>query len=178
MEEVVISSIQLSTLAVQLVLGISAMLIVLHLIRVQLCFVSIMRVRIVGCGLNMEDRMVGLDILTCHHMEEGKVPSSMAGSQDALLPTLIGRLMNPTIPVIMKIMRICGIVLLVIGMIFPPNQLLDVAVSTSHPQLLQVHDLLLHHPDHVLPQFLIWVLVLSHLPYAAMPALCSTLIIV
>ena len=32
----------------------------------------------------------GLDILTCHHMEEGKVPGSMAGSQDALLPTLIG----------------------------------------------------------------------------------------
>ena len=97
MEEVVISSIQLSTLAVQLVLGISAMLIVLHLIRVQRCFVLIMRLRIVGCGLNMEDNLVGLDILTCHHMEEGKAPSSMAGSQDALLPTLIGRLVNQTI---------------------------------------------------------------------------------
>ena len=36
-------------------------------------------------------------------MEEGKVPSSMAGSQDALLPILIGMLVNQTTPV-MKIM--------------------------------------------------------------------------
>ena len=90
LEEVAICSIQFSTLVVQVVLGISAMLFVPHLIWVQRCFVSIIRLKILGCGLNMEDRMVGLAILICHHMEEGKVPSSMAGSQDALLPTLIG----------------------------------------------------------------------------------------
>jgi len=145
MEEVAICSIQLSTLAVQLVLGISVMLIVLQDTRVQRCFVSIMRLKISGCGLNMEDNLVGLAILTCYHMEEGKVPSSMAGSQDALLPTLIGRLVNQTMPLIWKIMRICG-VMLILGMIITPNLLLDVAVSTSYPQLLQVHDLLLHHP--------------------------------
>ena len=43
-------------------------------------------------------------------MEEGKVPSSMAGSQDALLPILIGVLMNQTIPIIMKIVRMFGVV--------------------------------------------------------------------
>ncbi len=105
MEEFAICSIQLSTLAVQLVLGISAILIVLQDIRVQRCFVSITRLKIVGSILNMEDRMVGLAILTCYHMEEGKVPSSMAGSQDALLPTLIGRLVNQIIRIIMKIIH-------------------------------------------------------------------------
>ena len=90
LEEVAICSIQFSTLVVQVVLGISAMLFVPHLILVQRCFVSIMRLKILGCGLNMEDRMVGLAILICHHMEEGKVPSSMAGSQDALLHIPIG----------------------------------------------------------------------------------------
>jgi len=78
MEEVVICSIQLSTLAVQLVLGISAMLIVLHRIRVQRCFVSIMRLKILGLDLVLLT-IIGLAILTCHHMEEGKVPSSTAG---------------------------------------------------------------------------------------------------
>jgi len=103
MEEVVICSDQFSTLAVQLVLGISAMLIVLHLIQVQRCFVSIMRLKILGLDLNLESG-IGLAILTCHHMEEGKVPSSMAGSQDALLPTLIGSLFHQTISITMKIM--------------------------------------------------------------------------
>ena len=46
----------------------------------------------------------GLVILTCYHMEEGKVPSSMDGSQDALLPTLIGILVIQTITLTMKIM--------------------------------------------------------------------------
>ncbi len=132
-EEVVICSIQLSTLAVQLVLGISAMLIALHHIWVQRCSVSVMRLRIIGCGLNMEDKMVGLAILTCHHMEEGKVPSSMVGSQDALLPTLIGHQVSQIITVIMKTMRICG-VLLILGMIMTHKRLFDVAVSTSYPQ--------------------------------------------
>jgi hypothetical protein len=47
----------------------------------------------------------GLVILTCYHMEEGKVPGSIAGSQDALLPILIGILVNQTMPVIMQIMQ-------------------------------------------------------------------------
>ena len=41
-------------------------------------------------------------------MEEGKVPSSMAGSQDALLPILIGNgqvIHNQTMPVTIKIMQ-------------------------------------------------------------------------
>ena len=38
-------------------------------------------------------------------MEEGKVPSSMAGSQDALLPIPIGYQVNQTIPVTLKIMQ-------------------------------------------------------------------------
>ena len=145
MEEVAICSIQLSTLVVQLVLGISAILIVPHLIWVQRCYVSIMRLKMIGCGLNMEDRMVGLAILTCYHMEEGKVPSSMAGSQDALLPLLIGMLVNQTITLIMKIMRIC-LVIKILGMMLPPNGLFDVAVSTRHPLLLQVKVQLLLHP--------------------------------
>ena len=53
--------------------------------------------------------MVGLVLLTCHHMEEGKVPSSMAGSQDALLLTLIGMVLNRTMLIIMKIMYVIGI---------------------------------------------------------------------
>ena len=146
MEEVVICSIQLSTLALQLVLGISAMLIVLHHIKMQRCFVLIMRLNMIGCGLNMEERMVGLDILTCYHMEEGKVPSSMVGSQDALLPILIGGQVNQTIRVTMKTMCICGIgPIPVNGMMQAPN-LCDVAVSTNYPLLLQVQVPLLHHP--------------------------------
>ena len=84
------------------------MLIVLHHIRVQRCFVSIMRLKMLGWSLDMENIItcyfIGLATLTCYHMEEGKVPSSMAGSQDALPPTLIGGLANQTKPVIMKIM--------------------------------------------------------------------------
>jgi len=58
-----------------------------------------------GLDLNLEDILIGLAILTCYHMEEGKVPSSMAGSQDALLPILIGILVAQTIPVTIKIMQ-------------------------------------------------------------------------
>jgi hypothetical protein len=82
----------------------------------------------------MEDSMVGLAILTCYHMEEGKVLSSMAGSQDALLPIPIEEFwqqVNQTILVIMKIMRIGGIP--VLGMIIPPKRLCDAAVNTRHP---------------------------------------------
>jgi len=78
MEEAVICSIQLSTPAAQVVLGISAMLIVLHHIQEQRCFVSIMRLKILGLDLVLLT-IIGLAILTCHHMEEGKVPSSTAG---------------------------------------------------------------------------------------------------
>jgi hypothetical protein len=58
-----------------------------------------------GYGLNILEVGIGLDILTCHHMEKGKVPSSMAGSQDALLPIPIGRQLNQTISITMKIMQ-------------------------------------------------------------------------
>ena len=44
-----------------------------------------------------KDMRIGLVILTCHHMEEGKVPGSMAGSQDALLSSPIGYQVNQTI---------------------------------------------------------------------------------
>jgi len=106
MEEVVIST----TLVVSGKLGISATLGVLLLIRVQRCFVSTMRMRMLGLGLNIKFIQIGfgLAILTCYHMEEGKVPSSMAGSQDALLPTLIGKgqvIHNQTMPVTVKIMQ-------------------------------------------------------------------------
>ena len=70
-------------------------------------FVSIMRLKILGLDLNKEEfiEIVGLVILTCHHMEEGKVPCSMVGSQDALLPIPIGCQVNQTIGVTMKIMQ-------------------------------------------------------------------------
>jgi hypothetical protein len=109
MEEVVICSVQFSTVGcIYLVPGISAMLIVLHLIRVQQCFVTIMRLKMSGLVLilNLQEVGCGLAILTCYHMEEGKVPSSMAGSQDALLPIPIGILINQTMPVTMKIMHL------------------------------------------------------------------------
>jgi len=62
-----------------------------------------MRLKILGCMLDIMVH-IGLVTRTCHHMEEGKVPSSMAGSQDALLPTSIGSGMNQTIILAMKIM--------------------------------------------------------------------------
>ena len=109
MEKVVIGSFHISTLAFG-ILGIGAMLIVLDHIRVQRCFVSIMWLKMSGLYLNLKDTIRGLDILTCYHMEEGKVPSSMAGSQDALLPILIGSQVNQTIPVRMKIMHMLFII--------------------------------------------------------------------
>ena len=135
MEEVVIWSIQFSTLVVYMaqhtVLGISAILIVLLLIQVQRCFVSIMRLKMSGSTLNMEVGF-GLAILTCHHMEEGKVPSSMAGSQDALLPIPIGHQVNQTISKTIKIMHYL-ILIVVYGMtsfLKNKNQL-TAAVSTT-----------------------------------------------
>jgi hypothetical protein len=53
--------------------------------------------------------IIGLVILTCHHMEEGKVPSSMVGSQDVLLPTLIGILVNQVIPLEMMVYQVVKI---------------------------------------------------------------------
>jgi len=146
------------------VLGISAMLIVLqHHIRVQQCFVSIMLLRILGYILNLEELIFGLVILTCYHMEEGKVPSSMAGSQDALLPTPIGILVNQTIGLTMKIMQKC-IHILANGLMKVMNRpfsntLLNVAVSTNlplqqpHPPDLQlIHHLALHFLHHLVLQ--------------------------
>ena len=87
------------------VLGISVILIVLHHhIRVHQCFVFVMRLNSLGSLVNLLEDIIGLVILTCYHMEEGKVPSSMDGSQDALLPTPIGILINQTMPVTEKIM--------------------------------------------------------------------------
>ncbi len=104
-EAVVIGSIHLSTLVVQLVLGISAIIFVVLMIRLQRCFVSMMLLKIVGLHLSINQYLrFGLAILTCHHMEEGKVPSSMAGSQDALLFIPIGMQVNQTMPITMKIM--------------------------------------------------------------------------
>jgi hypothetical protein len=117
MEESVICSLQLSTLVVQVVLGISAILIVLHLIQVLRCFVSIMRIKISGLEIIKQMWMMimiiilkiicGLATLTCYHMEEGKVPSSMVGSQDALLPIPTGMQINQTMSVTMKIGQQC-----------------------------------------------------------------------
>ena len=68
-------------------------------IRVQRCFVSINRLKMRGLNLYLIMQS-GLATLTCLHMEEGKAPSSIVGSQDALLPTLIGMLVNQTMPVV------------------------------------------------------------------------------
>jgi len=86
-------------------LGISAMLIVQLHIRVQRCFVYVNRLKVHGLELNL---MVtsGLVTLTCLHMEEGRAPSSIAGSQDALLTIPVdGHLVNQTMPLTMKIMQ-------------------------------------------------------------------------
>jgi len=91
--------------------------------------VSIMRLRIRGWSLNLEE-ITGLVILTCHHLEEGKVPSSMAGSQDALLPTPIGHQMNQTIGVTMKIMLLFMTMEMADGTMNPLKRAPDVAVST------------------------------------------------
>jgi hypothetical protein len=101
MEEAVMCSVKLSTPVVHMVLGISAMLIVLHLIQVQRCFVSIMLLKMSSLDLiyNIGIIIIGLATLTCYHVEEVKVPSSMAGSQDALLPIPIGHQVNHTITI-------------------------------------------------------------------------------
>jgi len=64
-----------------------------------------MPLKIIGLHLSINQYIrFGLVILTCYHMEEGKVPSSMAGSQDALPFIPIGMQVNQTMPVTMKIM--------------------------------------------------------------------------
>ena len=113
------------------VLGISAMLIVLLLIQVQRCFVSIMRMKMLGLDLNMDQKNTGLAILTCYHMEEGKVPSSMAGSQDALLPIPIGKKIDQAMPITMKIMQ--KFMKKENGTTLVLHQKISVAVSTNHP---------------------------------------------
>ena len=94
-------------MAIYLVIGINAMLIALPHIQAQRCSVLIMRLRMSGLEVNMNhmEIIIGLAILTCYHMEEGKVPSSMVGSQDAHLPMLIGQQVNQTIKITIKIMQ-------------------------------------------------------------------------
>jgi hypothetical protein len=130
-------------MVVKKVLGRCAMLIVLHFIRVQRCFVSIMRMKILGLDLNMDQKNTGLAILTCNHMEEVKVPSSMAGSQDALLPIPIGKKIDQTMPITMKIMQ--EFMKKENGTTLVLHQKISVAVSTNHLLLLQVQVPLLHH---------------------------------
>ena len=64
-------------------------------------------------------------------MEEGKVPSSMAGSQDALLPIPNGRQVNQTIPVTIKIMQQFILKALVNGMTGLLEINFTAAVSTT-----------------------------------------------
>ena len=64
-------------------------------------------------------------------MEEGKVPSSMAGSQDALLPILIGILINQTMPITIKIMQQFFLTWEVNGMTCLLKITLSAAVSTT-----------------------------------------------
>ena len=66
-------------------------------------------------------------------MEEGKVPSSMAGSQDALLPILIGYQVNQTIPVTLKIMQQFVLPMATGMTILKPN--FSAAVSTTQLDL-------------------------------------------
>ena len=61
--------------------------------------------------------MVGLVILACYHMEEGKVLSIIAGSQDALLPTLIGTEITQTMTLTVKIMYYYGSTTSIIALI-------------------------------------------------------------
>jgi len=89
MEKVAFYLIQFLTLAVLVVHGCSVIHIVRHQIRMQPCFVS--KARLIMHGLQVIiQHHIGLVILTCHPMEEGKVLNSMAGLQDAHLPSLIG----------------------------------------------------------------------------------------
>ena len=93
----------------------------------------------------MEGNLIGLVILTCYHMEEGKIPSSMAGSQDALLPTPIGHLVIQTIATVTMIIHT-----FMEDLAYGTMQLLILiqiaAVSISHPRVLHPPDLqLLHH---------------------------------
>ena len=90
-------------------LGISAMLIVQPHIRVQRCFVYVNRLKVHGLNLNLIVKS-GLVTLTCLHMEEGRAPSSIAGSQDALLTIPVdGHLMNQTMAVTMKIVHLLNL---------------------------------------------------------------------
>ncbi len=88
---------------------------------------------------------IGVNKYWVGYMEEGKVPSSIAGSQDALLPILIGILAAQTITLTMKITQLFGTQ--ENGTMFLLHFLVYyVAVSTSYPLLLQVKVPLLHHP--------------------------------
>ena len=79
---------------------------------------------------NHMEIMFGLVILICYHMEEGKVPSSINGSQDAILPTPIGILVNQTIQGTIKIIQQC-IQILANGLTGLLKIKLTAAVSTT-----------------------------------------------
>ena len=100
-----------------------------HHIQAQRCFVFVMPLKMIGLDLNMEEHHLLLVILTCYHMEEGKVQSSINGSQDVLLPTPIGHMANLTICIIVKIGHQC-MHPVAYGMTFLDHQL-SAAVSTT-----------------------------------------------
>ncbi len=64
-------------------------------------------------------------------MEEGKVPSSMAGSQDALLPIPIGHQVNQIMPITLKIVQQFMVQKEAHGMTFLLNTHFPAAVSTT-----------------------------------------------
>ena len=112
--------------------------------------------------LNMEGEYnIGLAILTCHPMEEGKVPSNMAGSQDAPLHISIGHLVNQIMNITVKIMYMLTIIQMPIGMMQLLHIIVFVVVSLppqhqAHLYMLLpiLHHLviqLLHHPILQLP---------------------------
>jgi hypothetical protein len=78
---------------------------VLYLVfRISVILIVFLQVKTMICVR----KMVGLTIITCYHMEEGKVLSSMAGSQDALLPTTINTEITQTMTLTVKIMYYYG----------------------------------------------------------------------
>ncbi len=96
-----------------------------------------------GRNLNMKhfvrlaQHLVGLAILTCYHMEMGKVPSNMAGSQDALLPLKNGDQVFQTMRIIMQIMPF-SLTKMQNGAILVHKMGHIAAVSINHPLQLQV----------------------------------------
>ena len=132
----------------------SAITIVLQHIREQRCFVSVLRLRTLGWYLDLVWN-TGLVILTCYRMVKGKVPSSMVGSQDVLLPTPIGMVVNQTMRGA-KIMHMFLIMVRANGTMYLITIEKTAAVST--PEIRQRLRL------QVLPQWLLLLPVLRQWP--------------